>query len=597
MRSEEERDQCIDVLMARVKTLEDEIVKLKGASLTEPVMPELQSKSFDSSETFFITESRPKETVNKSTDSSSLESAIGTRWIGRIGVLAILFGVAFFLKYSFDNKLIGETGRVILGLFWGAVFISTGEYFQKKKNLGLYGQMLSGGGLAILYLSLYAAFALYHLIPASLAAAGMLAVTTTGMTLSIRYSAYTLAAIALLGGFLTPVMLSTGQNQPLTLFGYILLLDIGTLLLTRFRQWPSLVAASLAGTTLLYCGWHQEFYSDSQQWLAFGIISVIFVFYNISVLISCLHSKKDNSLFDQIIIFGSAAFLFLAFYAQCHWVTAWPVKIFILGLAMVEIGLAVLVSRYAVQARQTVVAYAIISVVMTVVATFIVLEQRWILPALAAEMAALGYFGLSMDLPLLRRGAWFLGLFVLNRFIYDITLNLEPFQNFIPIINSRFLTCASAVTGFYILLYFIIRFRDNLADNEHYAPAAVFIITQGLSLILLSAEVHDFFRFRAPRHVLGWGDAHYGYQLSLSILWAMYASLLIGAGIFRRLRGVRLLGILLLAITILKVFLIDLSELRTFYRIISFVILGLLLLAVSYGYNRFKHLIFGEDEP
>ena len=108
--------------------------------------------------------------------------------------------------------------------------------------------MFSGGGLAVLYLALYAAFALYHLIPAPLAATGMLAVTTTGMTLSIRYSTYSLAAIALLGGFLTPIMLSTGQNQPLTLFGYILLLDIGTLLLLRFRQWPSLVAASLFGT-------------------------------------------------------------------------------------------------------------------------------------------------------------------------------------------------------------------------------------------------------------------------------------------------------------------------------------------------------------
>ncbi|MEN6623805.1 MAG: DUF2339 domain-containing protein [Smithella sp.] len=177
MRSEEERDQCIDVLMARVKTLEGEIAKLQGVSLTGPVMPELQREDIDSSETISVTELRPKDTVNESTDSSSLESAIGTRWIGRIGVLAILFGVAFFLKYSFDNKLIGETGRVILGLFWGAVFISAGEYLQKKKNLGLYGQMLSGGGLAVLYLSLYAAFALYYLIPVSLAAAGMLAVT------------------------------------------------------------------------------------------------------------------------------------------------------------------------------------------------------------------------------------------------------------------------------------------------------------------------------------------------------------------------------------------------------------------------------------
>ena len=86
------------------------------------------------------------------------------------------------------------------------------------------------------------------------------------------------------------------------------------------------------------------------------------------------------------------------------------------------------------------------------------------------------------------------------------------------------------------------------------------------------------------------------YQLSLSVLWALYASLLTTVGIFRRIRGARVLGILLLGATVLKVFLVDLSALQTFYRIISFIVLGLLLLAVSYGYNRFKHIIFGEDQ-
>ncbi|MCX5905530.1 MAG: DUF2339 domain-containing protein, partial [Proteobacteria bacterium] len=94
-----------------------------------------------------------------------------------------------------------------------------------------------------------------------------------------------------------------------------------------------------------------------------------------------------------------------------------------------------------------------------------------------------------------------------------------------------------------------------------------------------------------------WGASLYGYQLSLSVLWALYASLLTGAGIIKRLRGARILGILLLGATVLKVFFVDLSELETFYRIISFIVLGLLLLAVSYGYNRFKNIIFGEDQP
>lgn len=595
MRSDEQRDKSIDALMARVQALEDEVAKLKGKPLPEASVPE---QHVDLSASRPVVFSKPEQKIysGKPAD-SSLENAIGTRWIGRIGVLAILFGVAFFLKYSFDNKLIGETGRVMLGIFWGAAFIGLGEYLQKKKNMGLYGQMLSGGGLAVLYLALYAGFALYRLIPAPLAFIGMLAVTTTGMTLSIRYSTYSLAAIALLGGFLTPVMLSTGQNQPLTLFGYVLLLDIGTLLLLRFRPWPSLAAASLFGTVLLYSGWHSEFYGDTQRWLAFGVIATFFVFYNLYILISRLYSQNVESRVDQMIIFGSAAFFFLAFFAQHHGQSTWPVKICALVLAAIELGQAELVRRRASSARMTIAAYAAASVIMTVVATFVTLEQRWIMPALAAEMAALGWIGFRLDSPALRRGAYLLGLVVLFRFSDDLLLRLEPFQRFMPLFNGRFLVCGAVIAGFYLLLYFTTRSREKLDVSERYALEILFTITQALSLVLLSIEVHDFFRFRSPSHVLEWGASRYGYQLSLSVLWALYASLLTGVGIFKRLRGVRILGILLLGATVLKVFLVDLSALQTFYRIISFIVLGLLLLVVSYGYNRFKHMIFGEDEP
>jgi uncharacterized membrane protein len=595
MRSDEQRDKCIDVLMERVLALEEELVKLKGERRAEKTFPTRREAEPDTGREFACV-APDKEQPSVKPAGISMENAIGTRWIGRIGVLAILIGVAFFLKYSFENRLIGETGRVLLGIFWGAVFVGTGEYLQKKRNMARYGQMLSGGGLAVLYLALYAAFALYHLIPASLAIAGMVAVTTTGMTLSIRYSTYSLAAIALIGGFLTPIMLSTGQNQPLTLFGYILILDMGTLVLLRFRQWPSLVAASLFGTAFLYSGWHSEYFSDGQRWLALGVVAVFFVFYNIYVIVSRLHSRSEESKADQIVIFGSAAFFFLAFIAQHHGETTWPVKAFTLLLAGCEIGLAELVRRRSPLSRLTVAAYAAVSVILTVIATFVALEQRWIMPALAAEMVALGWIGLRLNFPVLRRGAYLIGLAVLFRFADDIVLRLEPFERFVPLFNGRFLVCAAAVAGFYLLLFFLARCRDKLDIKERSAIMATFVLTQALTLAVLSVEVHDFFRFRSPGHFFDWGASHYAYQLSLSVLWALYASLLTAVGIFRRIRGARVLGILLLGATVLKVFLLDLSALQTFYRIISFIVLGLLLLAVSYGYNRFKHIIFGEDQ-
>jgi len=615
MRSEQERDQCIDGLIARVQDLETEVAMLKNviepdfsavdevrnleAKHTElkryGLEPTPLSHGYDSSQGIVIPDTERSKPSAKQTD-TSLENAIGTRWIGRIGIVAILFGVAFFLKYSFDNKLIGETGRIILGLIWGAVFLAIGEYLQKKKNLQLYGQLLSGGGLAVFYLSLYAAFALYHLLPAPLAAAGMLAVTSTGMTLSVRYSAYSLAAVALLGGFLTPIMLATGQNQPITLFGYILLLDAGTLLLLRFRPWASLVAASLCGTALIYLGWHLEFYSDAQRLLALGIITVFFIFYNLSIVLSRPDKNREVSQFDPFVVIASASFYFLAFFAQEHFRTDWTVKIFTLSLAAFEIILAFFMRWGTDRERLTIVTYAIVSAILTVIATFIILEQRWVMPALAAEMVALGWIGLRMKIPIMRGSAYLIGLLVLVRFAHDVVIQLDPFQSFTPVVNSRFLVCAVVITGFYGLLYAISYYKERLDKSEEIMPGCVFILTQALTLILLSIELHDYFRFQSPRQAMDWIRGPYTYQVSLSVLWAVYASILIGAGIFRRMQSARVFGILLLGITVLKVFLMDLSELQTLYRIFSFIILGLLLLVVAYGYNRFKHLIFGEDE-
>jgi len=110
MRTDDQRDKCIDALFERVKILEAEVARLKGEPLTEGKRTIQKSLDLDTSQEFIYSESKQITSPSKPAD-SSLENAIGTRWIGRIGVLAILFGVAFFLKYSFDNKLIGETGR------------------------------------------------------------------------------------------------------------------------------------------------------------------------------------------------------------------------------------------------------------------------------------------------------------------------------------------------------------------------------------------------------------------------------------------------------------------------------------------------------
>jgi uncharacterized membrane protein len=324
-------------------------------------------------------------------------------------------------------------------------------------------------------------------------------------------------------------------------------------------------------------------------------VVTFFIFYNLYIFLFHSSLKKKESEIDQTIIFGSAAFVLFAAFAQNDWVSTATMKISTLALAWCEICFAGIMGRRESSARLTIASYAVVSVIMTVIATFVILEQQWIMPALAAEMVALGWIGLRLNYPIVRTGAYLIGIIVLIKYSQDIILYLEPFERFIPILNGRFLVCASAIGGFYVLLNFMSRYRDRLGINVQHMLTVVFVISQILSLILLSFETHDFFRFRSTHHHLYWGSFHYAYQLSLSVLWGLYASLLIGVGIYKQIPAARIFGIVLLGATVLKVFFVDLSSLQTFYRIISFIVLGLLLLTVSYGYNRFKHIIFGEN--
>src|SRR5437879_6877171 len=183
-----------------------------------------------------------------------LESVIGGSWFNWIGIIVVAFGVAFFLKFAFDNQWIGPSARVSLAAFAGVALLYVGERLRRR-DLRSYAYVLSGGGLLILDLSVYAAYSLYHLIGHTPALLLMVAVTTTAVLLSVRLNALPVAILGLVGGFLTPVLLSTGVDNEVGLFAYVALLDSGVLAVAYFKRWRSLDFLSFAGTAVITLGW------------------------------------------------------------------------------------------------------------------------------------------------------------------------------------------------------------------------------------------------------------------------------------------------------------------------------------------------------
>jgi uncharacterized membrane protein len=220
----------------------------------------------------------PRQPESKWQPSFELESLIGGNWLLKIGVLAIVLGTVYFIKYAFESRWIGNTGRVIIGAFTGLAFVGAGELFHRRGYLR-YGPSIAAGGICILYLSVYAAFNFYTLIGNAPALVLMTLITASGALLSARYPSKTLAVLSLLGGIMTPYWLSTGQNNQVGLLTYLLILDLGMGVLARTKNWDFLNWVSLAGTVSLFAAWASRFYTTAASGVTEWYLALFGVLY------------------------------------------------------------------------------------------------------------------------------------------------------------------------------------------------------------------------------------------------------------------------------------------------------------------------------
>lgn len=196
-------------------------------------------------------------------DQHALESQIGSRWLLYVGVAAIVIGVSYFEKLAIENHWVNETWRVIQGGVAGLALV-TGGLQIARKGYRLYGQILAGAGLAIMYVATYAAFNFYHLISHPAAFLLMLAITALAAWLSDSQRSQGLAVVAVSGGFATPFLLPTGTDAEAALFTYDAILIAGTIALARRRDWPALYGVSYVFTALTFLSWAAAFYSPSK---------------------------------------------------------------------------------------------------------------------------------------------------------------------------------------------------------------------------------------------------------------------------------------------------------------------------------------------
>src|SRR6266436_4467120 len=207
------------------------------------------------------------------------EQFMGAKLFAWIGGLALFLGVAFFVKYSFEHNLIPPGLRVAIGFAVGVGLLIGGLLLKRKEN-AVTAQTLCATGILVLYAVTFACrsyyrFAFFGLIPTFLLTT---LITAIAFLLAVRLNAIVVAVLGIAGGFLTPVLLSTGQDHPLGLFGYIALLDIGLLAVAQRKRWSALPTLGAVGTALMQFAWMATFFVPEKYFAGNKVLVVMAVF-------------------------------------------------------------------------------------------------------------------------------------------------------------------------------------------------------------------------------------------------------------------------------------------------------------------------------
>ncbi len=506
-------------------------------------------------------------------EKTSLEALVAGRGLQFAGLLLVLLGTAFFLELAFSRGWVTPSARIVLGLVAGSALIA----FGARALRGAYAFLaegLIGLGAGISYLSLWAAVAVFPQLHVSRGAAfaAMIAVTAVVAALAAARGRERLAVMALAGGLLTPALLAGGPVNHAVLAAYLLVLLAGMLTLSLRCGFRTIETIAFVGAL----GYAPSFAPDAATGWTDGDAYVV------------------------------ATLFFLAFAAAFTGgaLRAGQASVTRLALLAVDVALyaAALEAIFEVPQKQTVLGIALLALAAVLLAT----AQSRRLPA--RLRAAYGYLGLgtvTLALPALVHQTSLLDVFsieagllvVLARRTADRWIALAGAALFVFTGLTLFVDALLAPPATTLLnelsLAFAIWIGALLFARSRFvtAPAGVFdvaearvaasIVLNAVLLIGLSRELLD---LTGGPH---WNEALPSHaQLALSLLWTGYAAVLFGLGVRRGTPELRWQGLLLFALTLCKVFLVDLAELGAEYRVGSFVGLGIVMVAASAWYTR-----------
>src|SRR5712692_3844779 len=511
----------------------------------------------------------------RSSSNLDLETLIGGRWLNRIGIVAIISAVTFFLKYAFDNNWIGPSGRVAIGILLGAAMLPWSQWLLKR-GYSYFSEGIAGLGAAVMYLSIWAGCQYYKLFSLDVGFVAMIVVTAGMAAVALGRNSQRIALLSLFGGFLTPILVSQGKDAQIVLFSYLLTLGAGLLVIEMRRDWRWLTPISFLLSQFYFWGWYSEFYRPEKLERTVIFATLFFFLYAALPIIRAVRFSGLREL-DIVVVLANSLAYFGALYTMLWPQDRWPLTLLVLALSAAHVVVARLVPPPKTgESPLTRLLLAGLALTFATLAIPIRLDGKWITLAFAVEGAILVWTGLRSATTLMR-GA---GYFLLAISAFRLLIFPLPAPRFL--FNERFATFAVLIACFAAVLYAARAYTSSIGKDELTLFGGFAVAINVYALVALSLELWDHFGSHAGLGI----DSGLAQHLSLSLLWTAYATALILLGVKRQSALLRWQALVLFGLVVVKVFIYDSSYLERFYRIISFFILGMMLLVVSFLYQR-----------
>ena len=552
-----DKDQNLNNLLAEVEALKLRVARLESEihsidkQTNSSTAEDLTPVSLNRTEPETVP--RPKIQLHQRFS----ENYIGGKLLNRIGALIVVFAVAYFLKWSFDNDIIGELGRCVLGLVAGIGLMAVGQIYLKK-GYTVFSQGLTGAGIAIIYLSTYAAVNYYHLISPYMAFTLMFITALTAGVMAAVGDMSGTAVMATIGGFLVPFLMGSHTGQIVPLLTYILILDLGILFLAYYRHWFFLDFIALVGTGLVSLA---AYNMDWKIWAGQAFLTAFLILFIAVTAIYNQRTRDDNPL---LLLFSGLFFSIFTFFNLYEQMEDW------LGLVSVSLA-AIYLSTYLLISLRGLGTAFFNKTVLIIALGFSLLTLPAQLQGVYNQMAWLAVAAACLYFSILNRNkvAYLVGIIII---IFSCA-SIHPETYPRPVLNKTTLILSLCSLDWFWALWVAVR---NYPKQKGVTIAIAVIITS-IVFYMLHYDISN---------TIYYYQANQSFSFFIPISWALVSSLVLWLGVKRDDSSIRLFSLLLYGIVIIRTIFYDLRQLDIVFKIMVLMAIGLIALAISFFYQK-----------